>query len=109
MPYAQRAAQQGLERSAYAEAVTHASSVVEWAGALPAAEGVEAELDANGVLTQAMMPFRGWADPQVKATVDRSAVLLRQLKIGTAATGCRTCGACSPIIMWPATAERRAR
>ena len=31
------------------------------------------------MLTQAMMSIRGWADPQVKATMDRSAILLRQL------------------------------
>ena len=77
--YAQQAAQQGLQRSSYSEAIAHASNVVEWAGALGASERVEVELDANGVLTQAMMPFRGWADPQVKATVDRSTALLRQL------------------------------
>jgi TOMM system kinase/cyclase fusion protein len=77
--YADKASQQALQRSAYAEAMAHASNVVQWVGALPPVEGAEVELAANGVLTQAMMAFRGWADPQVKATVDRSAALLQTL------------------------------
>jgi TOMM system kinase/cyclase fusion protein len=77
--YALRAARHALERSAYAEAVAHASHAVDWATAIDGAEGVEAELAANGVLTQAMMSLRGWADPQVKAAVDRAAVLLRRI------------------------------
>ncbi|WP_437610205.1 TOMM system kinase/cyclase fusion protein [Sorangium sp. So ce834] len=77
--YAQRAAEQALQRSAYAEAIAHASNAAAWAGALPGAEGVEAELAANGVSTQALMATRGWADPQVKATADRSASLLQRL------------------------------
>ena len=62
--YAQRAAQQGLERSAYAEAIAHACAMW-WSGweRLPRPRAVEAELTANGVLTQAMMATRGWADP----------------------------------------------
>ncbi|WP_437992141.1 TOMM system kinase/cyclase fusion protein [Sorangium sp. So ce145] len=77
--YAQRAAEQALQRSAYAEAIVHASNAVAWAEALSGAEGVEAELRANGVLTQALMANHGWADPRVKATVDRSASLLQLL------------------------------
>ncbi|WP_437576227.1 TOMM system kinase/cyclase fusion protein [Sorangium sp. So ce887] len=78
--YAQRAAEQALQRSAYPEAIAHASHAVAWAEALPGAEGVEAELAANGVLTQALMATLGWADPQVKATADRSASLLQRLE-----------------------------
>ncbi|WP_438041315.1 TOMM system kinase/cyclase fusion protein [Sorangium sp. So ce128] len=78
--YAQRAAEQALRRSAYAEAIVHASNAVAWAEALAGAEGAEAELAANGVLTQALMATRGWADPQVKATADRSASLLQRLE-----------------------------
>ncbi|WP_437998960.1 TOMM system kinase/cyclase fusion protein [Sorangium sp. So ce185] len=77
--YARCAAEQALQRSAYAEAIAHASSAAAWAGALPGAEAVEAELAANGVLTQALMATRGWADPRVKATADRSASLLERL------------------------------
>ncbi|WP_441289287.1 TOMM system kinase/cyclase fusion protein [Sorangium sp. KYC3313] len=78
--YAQRAAEQGLQRSTYAEAIAHASNVLAWIEALPGAEAVEAELAANGVLTQALMATRSWADPQVKATADRSASLLQRLE-----------------------------
>jgi tetratricopeptide (TPR) repeat protein len=77
--YGQRAAEQGLTRSTYAEAMAHASSVLAWAEALPGAEAVEAELTASGVLIQALMATRGWADPQVKAAADRSAGLVQRL------------------------------
>jgi predicted ATPase len=46
--YGQRAAEQGLQRSTYAEAIAHASSVIAWTEALSGAEAVEAELTANG-------------------------------------------------------------
>jgi TOMM system kinase/cyclase fusion protein len=77
--YAQRAAEQGLQRSTYPEAIAHASHVIAWADALPGADGVEAELVANGALIQALMATRGWAHPQVKAAADRSAHLLQRL------------------------------
>jgi hypothetical protein len=77
--YARRAAELALQRSAYAEATAHASHGVAWAAALPAAEAVEAELVANGALIQALMATRGWAHPEVRAAVDRSASLLAQL------------------------------
>jgi tetratricopeptide (TPR) repeat protein len=78
--YAQRAAELGLQRSTYAEAIAHASHAVAWAAALPGAEAVEAELIANGALIQALMATRGWAHPEVKAAADRSASLLPQLE-----------------------------
>jgi TOMM system kinase/cyclase fusion protein len=77
--YGQRAAEQGLQRSTYAEAIAHATRVVAWAGALPGGEAVEAELTANGALIQALMATRGWAHPQVKAAADRSAELMSRL------------------------------
>ncbi|MDI1443052.1 TOMM system kinase/cyclase fusion protein [Polyangium sp. 6x1] len=80
VPYAQRAAERGLHRSTYAESIAHATNAVAWASALPDAARVEAELAANGVLTQALMATRGWADPQVKATTDRSASLVQRLE-----------------------------
>ncbi|HEY0991971.1 MAG TPA: AAA family ATPase, partial [Kofleriaceae bacterium] len=78
--YAQRAAEHGLQRSMYAEAIAHAENAIAWADALHGADGVEAELSANGALIQALMATRGWADPQVKAVADRSARLLDQLE-----------------------------
>ncbi|HEU4534767.1 MAG TPA: AAA family ATPase, partial [Polyangiaceae bacterium] len=82
--YALRAARDALHRSAYAEAVAHASHAVDWAGSAGGAEGVEAELTANDVLTQALMPLHGWADPRVKAAVDRSAALLQRVDAASA-------------------------
>ncbi|WP_438025728.1 TOMM system kinase/cyclase fusion protein [Sorangium sp. So ce233] len=78
--YAQRAAEQALQRSTYAEAIAHASSALAWAEALPGADGALAELTANGVLAQALMATRGWGGPEVKALADRSASLLQQLE-----------------------------
>jgi TOMM system kinase/cyclase fusion protein len=78
--YAQRAAEQALQRSTYAEAIAHAASALAWAEALPGADGALAELTANGVLAQALMATRGWGDPEVKAITDRSASLLQQLE-----------------------------
>ncbi|XXT20371.1 TOMM system kinase/cyclase fusion protein [Sorangium sp. So ce429] len=78
--YAQRAAEQALQRSSYAEAIAHASSALAWAEALPGVDGALAALTANGVLAQALMATRGWGDPEVKAIADRSASLLRQLE-----------------------------
>jgi TOMM system kinase/cyclase fusion protein len=77
--YGQRAAEQGLQRSTYAEAIAHVSSVIAWTEALSGAEAVEAELSANGALIQALMATRGWADLQVKSAADRSADLVQRL------------------------------
>ncbi|WP_437724996.1 TOMM system kinase/cyclase fusion protein [Sorangium sp. So ce861] len=74
--YAQQAAEQALGRSAYAEASAHASNVVAWIEALPAAERVEAELGANSVRLQALMSTQGWASPDVRALAEKSRALL---------------------------------
>ncbi|MGK3989562.1 TOMM system kinase/cyclase fusion protein [Sorangium sp. So ce136] len=74
--YAQEAAHQALGRSAYAEAGAHASSVLDWIEALPAAEQVEAELGANSIRLQAMMSTQGWASHDVRALAEKSRVLL---------------------------------
>jgi tetratricopeptide (TPR) repeat protein len=77
--YAQRAAEQALQRSAFAEASAHASNAISWADVLEGSKRAEAELAANGVLSQALMTTRGWADGEVKAAVDRCTALLRKL------------------------------
>jgi TOMM system kinase/cyclase fusion protein len=77
--YAQRAAEQALGRSAYAEAIAHASNVLAWAASLDEATLAPASIAANGILSHALMATRGWTDPEVKATADRSATLLQQL------------------------------
>ncbi|AUX45214.1 protein kinase [Sorangium cellulosum] len=74
--YARKAAHQALGRSAYAEASAHASNVVGWLGALPAAERVEAELGANSIRLQALMSTQGWASPDVRALAEQSRALL---------------------------------
>jgi TOMM system kinase/cyclase fusion protein len=78
--YGQRAAEQGLQRSTYAEAIAHATRIAAWAQSLAGTEAREAELTANGALIQALMATRGWADPQVKAAADRSAELIARLE-----------------------------
>jgi len=78
--HAQRAAELELARSAFPEAVVHASNAIEWTRALSDVEAVvEAELVANGVLIQALMATRGWAHTAVKAAADRSAELVARL------------------------------
>ncbi|WP_437876842.1 TOMM system kinase/cyclase fusion protein [Sorangium sp. So ce513] len=74
--YAQEAAHQALGRSAYTEAGAHASNVLDWIEALPAAERVDAELGANGIRLQAMMSTQGWASPDVRALAEKSRALL---------------------------------
>ncbi|WP_437928093.1 TOMM system kinase/cyclase fusion protein [Sorangium sp. So ce291] len=74
--YAREAAHQALGRSAYAEAGAHASNVLDWIDALPAAERVEAELGANSIRLQAMMSTQGWASPDVRALAEESRALL---------------------------------
>lgn len=73
-----RAAEGALSRAANAEARAQAEAVLEWVRGVPEPRRVDAELRANGVLTQALMATRGWADPEVKARVDLSTRLLAQ-------------------------------
>jgi TOMM system kinase/cyclase fusion protein len=72
------AAEATLGRAANAEARAQAEAVLGWARSLPEVERATAELRANGVLTQALMAIRGWADPEVKACVDLSTRLLER-------------------------------
>ncbi|WP_437983925.1 TOMM system kinase/cyclase fusion protein [Sorangium sp. So ce117] len=74
--YARTAAHQALGRSAYAEASAHASHVVDWIGALPTGERVDAELGANSIRLQALMSMQGWASPDVRALAEKSRALL---------------------------------
>ncbi|HKO52623.1 MAG TPA: TOMM system kinase/cyclase fusion protein [Polyangiaceae bacterium] len=73
-----RAARAAISRAANQEASAHATSVLDWAAELPAAERVDAQLAANGVLVQALMAMRGWADSLVKERVDFSRQLVDQ-------------------------------
>ena len=77
--YGQRAAMEALRQTSHAEADAHATRVVGWLASLETGARVVAELRANGVLTQVRMAQRGWADPEVKAAIDRSTMLLGDL------------------------------
>ena len=77
--YAQRAADQALERSAYAEATAHASNAIEWSASLSGRPATLANLKANGTLAQALMATRGWGDADVSKAIDRSQNLVEQL------------------------------
>lgn len=79
--YAQQAAERELARSAFPEALVHASNALEWIRSLSSAEAVEAELMANSVLIQALMATRGWAHTAVKSAADRSAELVARLDV----------------------------
>jgi hypothetical protein len=74
--YALRAAEHELARSAYAEAIAQASCVVTWSHDIPGPRAAVVELEANGILIQALMAARGWTSTDVKATADRSVHLL---------------------------------
>jgi hypothetical protein len=75
--HAQQAAGAALQRSANAEAIGYAQQAIGWLTlAEDARERAELELALNGVITPALMATRGWADPEVKASVDRSYALL---------------------------------
>jgi len=75
--YAQKAAGHALRRSACAEAVTSATQAIGWLDALGnEKERLDAELALNGIICPAIMSSRGWTDPQIKATAERSHALL---------------------------------
>ncbi len=77
--YGTKAAKASQQRSLNDETLSHTRDVLEWLSGLEPAARPEAELDISRVITQAMMGKYGWADPRVKARVDRSRELLRQL------------------------------
>jgi TOMM system kinase/cyclase fusion protein len=75
--YAEQAAGGALQRSANAEAVGYARQALGWLDAIAGERArAEAELGLNGIITPALMATRGWTDPELKATVDRSRALL---------------------------------
>ena len=74
------AARGALDRSANVEAIEHAQNVLGWIRQLDSSKSNPAELSINGILTQALMGTRGWADADVKAKIDRSTMLLEELE-----------------------------
>ncbi|BCS97257.1 protein kinase [Desulfoluna limicola] len=77
-----KAARSLLNKSVHSEAMSHADLVLEWIPHLPPENQKAMELDINGIRTQALMAGVGWAHPSVKACVERSQALLKELGPG---------------------------
>lgn len=70
--YAQKAAKQSLQRSAYAEAVRQMEQALPWAAAIPnEAERVRAELEVNSLMMPALMASVGYGHPQLETLTAR--------------------------------------
>ncbi len=78
--YGIQAAKIALARFLNEETIAHSNKVLEWIGKIPTEKQSELELEINGILTQALMNTRGWADVRVKRIVDRSQQLLKKMK-----------------------------
>ncbi|WP_437680108.1 TOMM system kinase/cyclase fusion protein [Sorangium sp. So ce131] len=77
LTYARKAALGALVQSNYAEAIGHATDALGWLEAIEEErERADLELGLNGVITPALMSTRGWADPEIKAKVERSLALV---------------------------------
>lgn len=81
--YGTRAANTALSRSLNDETAFHATRVMGWIANLETGKRPEAELNINGLLTQALMAKYGWAAPEVKAGIDRTRDLLEHMKQDT--------------------------
>lgn len=77
--YGTRAAQASLQRALNEETLAHLDQTLAWVQRLAPEVQAEAELQINRLCTQALMGKYGWADPRVKARVDRSRALLSQM------------------------------
>ncbi|MBT8339089.1 MAG: TOMM system kinase/cyclase fusion protein [Desulfatitalea sp.] len=78
--YGTQAAGIALGRSLVDEAIFHAQRVLTWIGKLAPEKQFDAELSANGILTQALMAKYGWTSSEVKAGIDRSRILLEHME-----------------------------
>jgi predicted ATPase len=80
IPYWQRAGEQANQRSAYREAVSHLSKALELLKALPDnPERVQQELTLQLALSDALLPVKGHAAPEVGKTYSRARELCQQL------------------------------
>lgn len=77
--YSAQAAAQALQRSDYVDVIVHARNALDWSKDLPDDERMQFRLQANGLLTQAMMATRGWGDPEFREVVRASEALLQQV------------------------------
>jgi predicted ATPase/class 3 adenylate cyclase len=77
--YWQRAGQRAMQRSAYAEAVSHLTKGLEVLAVLPhTPERAQYELNLQTTLGQALIATRGQASPEVERTYARALELCRQ-------------------------------
>jgi len=78
--YAQQAALGALMGANYPYAVRHAREAIGWLDAIPdPRQRAEMELGFNAIITPSLMSTVGWRDPELEATIDRSAELNDQL------------------------------
>src|SRR5262249_39510151 len=75
--YAANAAQLPLQRSANAQAATHARRALGWLGVFDdERERAQHELALNALLIPALLATQGWVAPEIKDTIERSRSLL---------------------------------
>jgi len=80
IPYWQRAGERATQRSAYVEAISHLTKGLEVLKALPdTPERVQRELTLQLALSNALLPVRGYASPEMEKTVLRARELCQQL------------------------------
>lgn len=72
------AATERLGKTNLLESIRISMDVLDWIAHCDIASSSEAKLAIHGVLTQALMGWRGWADPKVKEQIELSRHLLDQ-------------------------------
>ena len=86
--YLQAASEQAVRRNAYHEAIDHLRAALAESARLPDdTERSRAEIEIQGRLAAAFIPFKGWAAPEVERAYARGRELCRQT--GTHAQSCR--------------------
>jgi TOMM system kinase/cyclase fusion protein len=74
--YGQKAALAALTNAEYPYAIRHARDAIGWLDAITDKRTrAELELGFNSIITPALMSTRGWRDPELEATIARSAAL----------------------------------
>jgi predicted ATPase len=82
--YLQLAGGQAVQRSAYAEAISHLTSALELLQTLPAtAERTQQELTLHAVLAPLLMAVKGYASPEAERSSFRARELCRQVEEDT--------------------------
>jgi predicted ATPase len=80
IPYWQRAGERATQRSAYVEGISHLTKGLELLKTLPdTPERVQQELTLQLALSNALLPVKGYASPEMEKTVTRAQALCQQL------------------------------